>query len=60
MEQGELQEKGVEKNFPPLKESEKYGNFLPVGDGIWLRYEDLRRSFLYNNCYYKYHYNMHN
>lgn len=44
--QGELQEKGVEKLFPPLEESEKYGNFLAVGDGIWLRYEDLKEESL--------------
>ncbi|MDE7252581.1 MAG: hypothetical protein K2O32_06530 [Acetatifactor sp.] len=46
VEQGELQEKDVDKIFPPLEESEKYGNFLPVGDGIWLRYEDYKEESL--------------
>lgn len=46
MEQGELQEKDVDKIFPPLEESENYGNFLAVGDGIWLRYEDLKEESL--------------
>lgn len=37
--EGELREKLGEDTFKPLTEAEDYGVFLPVGDDIWLRYE---------------------
>ncbi|MCM1091207.1 MAG: hypothetical protein NC092_02205 [Butyrivibrio sp.] len=37
--EGELQDKLGEDTFPALAGAEDYGVFLPVGEDIWLRYE---------------------
>lgn len=37
--EGELRDKLGEDTFPALAGAEDYGVFLPVGEGIWLRYE---------------------
>ncbi len=37
--EGELREKLGNDTFPSLAGAEDYGVFLPVGEGIWLRYE---------------------
>lgn len=37
--EGELRDKLGEDTFPTLAGAEDYGVFLPVGEGIWLRYE---------------------
>lgn len=37
--EGELREKLGRDTFPSLAGAEDYGIFLPVGEGIWLRYE---------------------
>ena len=46
VERGELLKLIEEDTFPALPDAEEYGEFLPVGDGIWLRYQDSEEHAL--------------